>query len=131
MRRSLTTRLTSLALLLVFIGVGTTEAYAVRECPHHDPAGSLAADDHRAPHDVVRVPEEGDRRPAHDSTQPPCSCVGTCHASADAPLGSTAPVRVHLADRIAVQAPPAPSISPLPDAPAYLLPYPNGPPLSA
>lgn len=130
MRRSLTSRVTSLALLLVFLGVGAAEAYAVRQCPHHDLAGSPAADGHATSHDVVRASEEGDRRPEHDGTEAPCSCVGACHASADAPLGSSAPLGVQLADRIDVRAPLAPSLSPLPDAPAYLLPYPNAPPLS-
>lgn len=137
MRRGTPSRLTSLFLLLAFLGVGTAEAFAVRECPHHElPTDSVAANA-ASSHDVeprstsvsTTADEDAGGEPA--DTDHPCSCVGTCHAAADAPLGSYEPAARGLGDGTALHAPSALAASPLAPSPAYLLPYPNGPPLSA
>lgn len=137
MGRRTSRRLTSIFLLLAFLGVGTAEAFAVRKCPHHDLPRESVAGDAASSHDdghrsgSVSTTADEDAAGGPADTDHPCNCVGTCHAAADAPLGSPGSAARGLGDGTALRAPSPPVASPLVPSPAYLLPYPNGPPLSA
>jgi len=120
-------RVGSLMALLLFLGVLTAEAFAVRGCPHHelDAPGSEQVHPGAA---AVAVSAPGDSHDHDDHV--PCRCVGTCHAGAAAPLLTTAPSPLTSSGSSSDRAPLPPSDIPRTGPASYLLPYPNGPPPS-
>lgn len=131
MNRSLLQRTTAALLAGIFLLAGTADVYGLHDCPHHDHGGGDAA---------VQAAEA--TPPGHDahvtSGQPeheppagaPCTCVGTCHGSAAAPVVAQGPESpatdlVRAERRLTAPTRPAPSTDPT----AFLIPYPNGPPL--
>lgn len=115
-----------LGTLFVF-GVGS-ETYGWHDCPHHhrDAPPSTAADPAPGPHPVA---QNADDLPSPSTG--PCTCVGSCHAGATAPLPSivTPAPDLEAAARAAVA--PRPSGFIAHRVHPYFLPYPNGPPLPA
>lgn len=131
MRPSIAERLAAALLAGTFVLAGSADVYGLHHCPHHghgpvpeapSPAGPSQAE---AGHER---PDAGDASHRGHEEDGPCTCVGSCHASASAPLVPTGPG----AEGEPVAS--APGLAPeaddvLPAAPApYLTPYPTGPP---
>lgn len=131
MHRSIGQRLTSGLLAGIFLLAGMADVYGLHRCPHHHRGrDSVQAVQTPGPHHAaVTPPSDGSGEdPGPDGG--PCTCVGSCHGSAATPVVARAP-RAPSTDLLAARrllAPPelgAPATS----APAYLVPYPTGPPL--
>lgn len=124
MRRRLSTRIGSLALLLAFLGALEGSAARVGGCPHHGADRDAAAQ----PHDVHAVAvvsgPEGPERPGERGG---CTCVGSCHAGAAAPLVPTPSTLAGVPLSASRLVPPSVRSSCAESVP-YLLPYPNPPP---
>lgn len=130
MTPSIRKRVAAVILAGAFVLAGSADVYGLHHCPHHDhrpvsgssPAGPAHAEaDREGPH--------ADHAPARDHEDgPPCTCVGSCHASASAPLLSAGPA-VEAEPAAAAPSATAGARDVLPAAPApYLTPYPTGPP---
>lgn len=129
MKRSLLQRTTAGLLAGIFLLAGTADVYGLHSCPHHDhgdaapPAADAPAADHRA---HVTPGSPGQEAPAGA----PCTCVGSCHGSAATPVVSGGPDNP-TSDLLSAIRPLAAPAHPTPgtDPTAFLVPYPNGPPL--
>lgn len=131
---------------LAFLLVLGAEAFAVRACPHHltwqgeDQAAETAASTSTASRIPPRSEEPGPVGHAHGGVHSsggadhggdvPCTCVGLCHVSAAAPLGTSPPAVQRTAAEVQVRGLASPEEAP-PTRTPYLLPFANGPPLPA
>lgn len=119
--------------LLLFLLAGAGEASILHECAHHDmPAAGHAAAGHVAAGEAGAGPHQERHTGSADSPadDAPCTCIGTCHASA------AAPVAVAGGPSLVAAAPPAAPAAPLVAAPIlrslfrlYPHVYPNPPPV--
>lgn len=131
MRRSIVQRAAAALLAGFFLLAGTADVYGLHSCPHHDHGGAETAAEAgpvTAGHDLLLAADDHDGDPATDG---PCTCVGSCHGSAATPAVAEAPTSpaadLLRADRcLQAQGHPAPPGDPT----AFLLPLPNGPPLT-
>src|SRR5690606_17775921 len=107
----------ALLFALVFVHAASGEGLAGHDCPHHEPPRAHGHDVH-------------DAGPA-DGADPasPCTCVGVCHGSAASPVPATGHERVQAPTTVRAHGPIVVPASPPLQPAAYLLPYPNGPPL--
>lgn len=132
MRPSPTQRLAAALVAGTFVLAGSADVYGLHHCPHHDqrpapeapvPSGTSLVEAAGETTDAGHAPHQG-----HEDDGP-CTCVGSCHASASAPVLTTGPgaevdpaadtwVSDAEADEF-LRAAPTP----------YLTPYPTGPPL--
>jgi hypothetical protein len=106
------------ALLLVWFAIVLAEPAALHACPMHDAPPQASDAGHSHSHQA----------PAPRDQHRGCTCIGDC--SAGGSVAGVPPRSVHLADA-PVRCHPAalpPAISPAITAPAFLLPYANGPP---
>lgn len=127
MTRSISLRLTCLLLAGAFLVAGPADVYGLLPCPHHDhrPAPSSTPDDPATGHTAHDA--HGDRGD-HDEDAP-CTCVGSCHVSAGAPLATAPPAgETWLGSTRAGAVGPAEAVLPA-GPPPFLTPYPTGPPL--
>jgi hypothetical protein len=107
------------ALLLLWFAVVTGAPSAFHSCPVHDRAHATGPDAQHGTHSH-RLPDSGD----HGA----CTCIGDCAVGGVAPGVPAARTNVVVAATSQVRAPlPAPD-SPAVTAPAFVLPYANGPP---
>jgi hypothetical protein len=121
------------ALLLLWFAAVVAEPAALHACPVHDPLTLAAAEPHAASggdHGAAHA-DPTHQAPGHGDAPHQCLCIGDCAASAPPAVlaaGSTVLAVVVLIDgRVAL-----PQIdSPRGRAPAFLLPYPNGPPAAS
>lgn len=131
MRPSLTRRMAAAALAGIFLLAGSADVYGLHHCPHHQhgpahetpaPAGASAAEAGQDRADTGDAPHHG-----HDD-EAPCTCVGSCHGSASAPVVAKGPATDVEPVATTWRGTPEPE-GVLPDAPTpYLTPYPTGPP---
>ncbi len=116
------------AFLLLWFAVVTVEPAALHACPVHSgavPAAAESSDPH-AGHGVshaATAPGEG----GHERQDHQCLCIGDCAAAVAAALLTATPqltAAVAYPEHSGIAEPGVPRIR----APAFLLPYPNGPP---
>ena len=119
-------RTVSLLLAGVFLLSLGGEAYGWHDCPHHHPRSRDAETSAEAHGIETSISGAGTAplRPAGG----PCTCVGSCHATAASPApprGPGAPIGTGNVCRVALL---PESRSLRPRLSPYLLPYPTGPP---
>lgn len=120
------------ALLLLWFAVSTGEPAALHSCPVHDPRASAQARGTALGLDAQPGGALGHSHshqvPQRDSEQRGCTCIGECSAGSSVTWLPGARVVLAVADvrQIRMELPPAES--PAITAPAFLLPYANGPP---
>lgn len=132
MKPSIAQRLAAAVLAGTFVLAGSADVYGLHHCPHHDHGPAPEAPVPAGPSLVETASEASDAGHASHGDHGddgPCTCVGTCHASASAPLVPTGPGAE--GEPVAATRPRAPEPDDvLPAAPVpYLTPYPTGPPL--
>lgn len=120
----------------IFVLVGAADVYGFHRCPHHDP-GSAPADDRPAAHSDRAAGAYGwvgshdarDDAGEHRTEDGPCTCVGTCHGSATAPLAAAVPATDFVTPPLGFARTALSGTAAASGPVAYLLPYPTGPPL--
>lgn len=120
----------------VFLAAGGSNPYGLHSCPHHD-GRAAPAPEHGTGSPPSFSEEVGQRvshrQPGGHSSRGPCTCVGTCHASAQPPVPGadgaavprSDPIRGSSASVTALDHPEGPRHS------LFELHLPNAPPLTA
>ena len=123
--RSTLARLIALLALAAFFAGASGDVYGYHDCPHHSLPSAQAAD-------VAHSHDAGGAGPAapHGEHSGPCTCVGTCHATASAPVLATVAPYAPLPRADIVVASPVAAVASPRKIVGRLLPYPNGPPTS-
>lgn len=126
-------RIGALLLAAIFVVAGPAEGFGARECEHHGSHHAASSQDSgaTATHDAAHAhgghaaaPDDGS---GHSG---PCTCVGSCHASAATPLPPAGAVAAGFAP-LAARADVAPSDEVRPTHPLpHVLPYAHAPPLN-
>jgi hypothetical protein len=130
MRRSIVQRAAAALLAGFFLLAGTADVYGLHSCPHHDHGGAETAAEAgpvTAGHDLLLAADDHDGDPATDG---PCTCVGSCHGGAAAPVPGVAPLTSVPVATTRRDLLPKTTENRARDRPAYLLPFPNAPPSS-
>lgn len=129
--RSLSRQATTVALALAFsLGLGA-EVYGLHDCPrhHHDPPATAPVAPDAATSPTERAADGP--LPSESAPEGPCTCVGTCHASAASPHpGIVSSQALPATGATRTIAPASADVVPARRSP-YLLPYANGPPAAA
>lgn len=106
------------------------EAYGAHDCPHHDADGRRAAAAHgQGGGDTSGLADRSAAEPPLEAPpRGPCTCVGSCHATATALHAASPPV---LPAAVEADLPSGVPVAEgrVPRLEAYLLPFANGPPL--
>lgn len=128
-------KVASLLIAFAFQGAAVTDAAGLHGCPVHDAlpgSPTTGAEGHRDPMALaVAGHQQHDPGSHSEGHGGPCTCVGSCQNTAG---GSPAIVAGPASALILPTTQQAPSVAvrlELPSAPAFLLPYSQGPPPSA
>lgn len=123
MRRPVATPAISLLLALLFLGGHAVEAYGAHDCErHHGPPPDPTASSHV-------VAQDSGEDTGGDGLRT-CTCVGSCHGGAAAPVPGVAPLTSVPVATTRRDLLPKTTENRARDRPAYLLPFPNAPPSS-
>lgn len=109
---------------------GAEEALGYHRCPHHEAVpgehGPLPAHSAHRAHGSTEHQSGTHRGSAPEA---PCTCIGTCHTTAAAPLAAFAATEILFVIRGANPFAPNKTADPLSNPLAYLFPHANAPPI--
>lgn len=127
-------RITSLLVAVTFQVVVWSDDAGLHGCPIHDAIGveaptSVSGTDHSSGGHQHSAAEHAPGTDSHaDGHDHVCTCVGSCQGAGNAPLATIASVETLESVPELIAAPAALHNQELPNAPAFLLPFSQGPP---